>query len=142
MSSLSVISDEVRIPRFFRIVSFLTGVLLVGEGMRRFILPAAGGLYGFFPYLLLGLLCVIVAGYRRIFILNDDGLVRRTLVWGKRSDTVLLTWEGTVYAALDTAVFTGILGDGRVRWKINLNGETTSLFREWLQMKRPDIVVS
>lgn len=142
MRELKPLRDEDTFPAFFRWGGIVLGVILVSDALRRFLIPGSRrDLYGFLIYLLLGGFCLVLAGYRRAFLLGGRGLVRETTVWGRSTERVLLSWEDL------TDLSWGPGEEGRtlrlvspgVVWRLRLNEEQASALRAWTDSRRPDL---
>lgn len=138
---LMPLRDDETPPALFRWGGIVLGVVLVSDALRRFLIPASRrDLYGFLVYLVLGVACLALAGYRRAFVLDDRGLVRETTVWGRSRHRLLLSWED----------MTGILWDpeegggtarfaaGGVAWRLRVPERGGDL-AEWIARRRPDL---
>jgi hypothetical protein len=78
------------------------GILLIGDGMRRFIAPReVSDLYSFLMYIFVGSIFFLIFGYSRRLYVNEEGLLRRVNIWGRKTTEVLITWsdvERVVYS--------------------------------------------
>lgn len=141
---LKPLMDEDLLPAPLRWGGVVLGVLLVSDALRRFLIPESRrDIYGFLLYLVLGGFCLVLAGYRRAFLLDGRGLVRRTTIWGRSTERLLLSWEGMTDLLWDSEEN----GRGAVRlaapgvvWRLRLDEEQRSTLLEWVGLKRPEFV--
>ena len=88
------IDGKNNMPVAMRVFSLVMGILLVGDGMRRFAVPReTRDLYAFIMYILVGAVFFLIFGYSRRLYLNDEGLFRRVNVWGRKTKQPLITWD-------------------------------------------------
>ena len=150
-NTLEPIREKSPTPAFVRLCTLVMGVFLTGDGMRRFILPGSDrDLYLFWAYILMGALCLGMAGYSRSFLLGNAGLVRENSIWGQKREYLLLAWADMtkiVCADSENAFFEG----KGVRWRLRLDGirsdgspeemknKGESALWHWVRCKRPDL---
>lgn len=142
MRELKPLRDEDMFPAVFRWGGVVLGVILVADALRRFLIPGSErDLYGFLIYLLLGGFCLVLAGYRRAFLLGGRGLVRETTVWGRSTERILLSWEDLTDLSWDPVEGAGTLRlvSPGVVWRLRLDGEQASALRAWVDGRRPDL---
>ena len=105
------IEGQSNMPMWMRLFSAVMGILLIGDGMRRFAFPQAeSDLYSFLMYIFVGSICFLIFGYSRRLYVNEEGLVRRTNIWGRKTIEVLMTWndvERIVYSEQKKAFVAG-----------------------------------
>ncbi|OPZ39945.1 MAG: hypothetical protein BWY99_01181 [Synergistetes bacterium ADurb.BinA166] len=68
-------------PRWMKAASIGMGVLLFGDGLRRFLTGA--GLAEASAFIIIGSACFYIAGYEKRVSLAESGFVRERLFWGK-----------------------------------------------------------
>ncbi len=143
--TLASIRDEDKNPVVFKWGGLLLGILLLGDGMRRFVRPQSEkDLYGFLGYILLGATSLFISGYKRAFVLEERGMLRETSIWGKKTEHLLLGWDAITEISWSRGKDTCLAyleGDG-VRWKIKMPESSIQNFLEWTCRKRPDLKVS
>ncbi len=141
---LASIRDEDKTPVVFQWGGLLLGILLLGDGMRRFVRPQSEkDLYGFLGYIFLGAASLFVSGYKRAFVLEERGVLRETSIWGKKTEHLLLGWDAITEISWRRGENTCLayLEGGGVRWKIKMPESSISVFLEWVRRKRPDLTV-
>lgn len=135
--------DEDRKPAAFTWGGLLVGTLLLGDGLRRFISPRSErDLYAFFLYIALGFAGLFIAGYRRSFIIDDEGLSRETSLWGKKARRLMLPWEGLAEIRLERdeqqpGAYFAYLGAEKFRWRFRIQDADRAELEAWLLLKRP-----
>lgn len=135
--------DEDTTPALFRWGGLVLGITLLSDAMRRFFIPGSRwDLYGFLIYLVLGGFCLFLSGYRRAFLLGELGLVRETTLWGRSTQSLLLSWEAM------TDLSWNPVGDGSgsvrlvspgVAWRLRLREGQEQGLLEWVRIRRPDL---
>ncbi|NLL36232.1 MAG: hypothetical protein GX256_01770 [Fretibacterium sp.] len=132
--------EEYRKPALFLWGGLGFGVFLLGDGLRRFLLPAGQrDLSAFLLYVILGVLCLSIATYRRAFILGEMGLEQETCVLGRRVKRLLLPWAAVVSASWEAGM--ARLGSDSVRWLIRLPPDQKEAFCEWVRFGSPNVEV-
>lgn len=139
---LAPLRDEDAPPAPFRWGGVVLGVILVSDALRRFLLPGSRrDLYGFLIYLVLGGLCLTLAGYRRAFLLDERGLVRETTVWGRSAERLLLAWESVTDLSWSPGGSGGTvrLAAPGVAWRLRVSAGREDDLLEWVGRRRPDL---
>ncbi|NLO57124.1 MAG: hypothetical protein GX110_00100, partial [Synergistaceae bacterium] len=128
-------------PRWTKALGFVTGLFLLGDGLRR-LLAGGSSAASFVPYILVGSACVYIAGYDKKITLSEKGFLRETLFWG-RGKTDLLQWEEMeelilLPSAKGTGVVFPVQGKG---WRAFFPGVSEEEIREAAALYRPDLPV-
>ena len=143
MRALTPLRDEDTPPALFRWGGLALGVILISDAIRRFFIPGSRwDLYGFLIYLFLGVFCLVLSGYRRAFLLDERGLVRETVVWGRGMERLLLSWDDMTGLSWDLEpggrAFARLSAPG-VAWRLRLSEDQERNFAEWAERRRPDL---
>ena len=92
--SQKIVEGQSNMPVWMRFFSLFMGILLIGDGMRRFVAPQrASDFYSFLMYIFVGSIFFLIFGYSRRLYLNEEGLFRRTNIWGRKTNDLLITWD-------------------------------------------------
>ena len=130
------IEGQNNFPVWLRIFSFITGFILLSDGMRRFIRPQeARDLYSFMTYVFVGAACLVMCGYYRRLYVNEEGLVRETKIWGRKTKEVLITWnavERIIYSEQKNT-FTACFEKGNKGYRISVAPENKDSLCELVQ---------
>lgn len=84
-------------PRWMRVGIFAGGLLLLGGVVRSLILGATGGME--LQRGLIGLFCLLAAGYKKRIYLSPEGIVKETKNWTGRYREVFL-WKDVRHVTL------------------------------------------
>ena len=123
-------------PIWMRIFSLFMGVLLLGDGMRRFIAPqGTRDLYSFLSYVFVGAICFLIFGYSRRVLVNEEGLVQTVNIWGRKTRKVLITWDNVerVFYSEQKNAFIAGLERGNKGYRISVDLKDKDSLREIIQ---------
>ncbi|MCL2146384.1 MAG: hypothetical protein FWH52_01130 [Synergistaceae bacterium] len=130
------IEGQGNIPKWMRIFSLFMGVLLVGDGMRRFIAPrGTRDFYSFLSYIFVGAICLFVFGYSRRLFVNEEGLVQTLNIWGRKTKKVIIAWsdvERVSYAEQKNTFIAGF-ERGNKGYRISVDLKDKDSLRELVQ---------
>ena len=138
---LAPLREENKVPTFFFWGGLIVGVALLSDGLRRFLLPSSRkDLSGFVLYVVIGVLCLAIAGYRRAFILDEKGLEQETSVLGRRVTRTLLPWQDVRSASWEPSG-AARLGSKSVKWLIRLRPDEKEAFFTWIRSSKADVMI-
>lgn len=123
-------------PVGMRVFSLFMGILIMGDGMRRFIAPQLeSDFYSFLMYIFVGSILFLIFGYSRRLYVNEEGLVRRTNIWGRKTIEVLVTWndvERVIYSEQKKA-FVASFETGMKGYKLFVDLKDKDLLCEFIK---------
>ena len=123
-------------PVWVRISSLFIGILLMGDGMRRFIRPKEmSDLYSYLSYIIVGAVCLLICGYSRRLFVSEEGLVRETNIWGRKRKEIMITWdkiERVIYSEQKNA-FIACFERGNKGYRITVDLKNKEPLRELIQ---------
>ena len=123
-------------PVWMRIFSLIMGVLLLGDGMRRFAAPQeARDLYSFMSYVFVGSICFLIFGYSRRLFVNEEGLIQTVNIWGRKTKKVLIAWNDVerVFYTEQKNAFTAGFERGNKGYRITVDTKDRDALRELVQ---------
>ncbi|MCL1941511.1 MAG: hypothetical protein FWG09_06165 [Synergistaceae bacterium] len=104
--------------------------------MRRFIRPREmSDLYSFWPYIIVGAVCLLICGYSRRLYINEEGLVRESNIWGRKRKEIMITWdkiERVIYSEQKNA-FIACFERGNKGYRISVDLKNKDTLRELVE---------
>jgi hypothetical protein len=133
MTELLESQSKTPFPKWMKWAAFIVGFLLIVDGIRTFS----------FYTVLVGAIVLYISGYSKRIYLSDEGIVRETGSWVRKSRSVL-GWQDVQYVGLakrGTRMMAFFEKD-ITGWKVLFNADDEPKLREILGKYRPEIEIA